>query len=95
MRPLTRVLLVGGCLFSLAAPLAAQTPESTTTGWLSPTITVFDFTKGAGADLTQMLERYDYRRGIGGDLRTGVLLDLGDFRLMRWEAGRSPVSWWL
>ena len=91
MRPITRAFVIGGCLLWLAAPLGAQTADGTTTGWVSPTLTFFDFSKGFGQDLTQVLERYDYRRGIGGDRRTGVLLDIGDLWLSRWDDGRERL----
>lgn len=91
MRPMTRAFMIGGCLLWLAAPLGAQTADGTTTGWVSPTLTVFDFSKGSGPDLTQVLERYDYLRGIGGDRRTGVLLQVGDLWLSRWNNGREAL----
>jgi hypothetical protein len=95
-RALLAVLLLG----LAAVPLAAQTaPEAPTTGWVTPSFTFFDFSKGVGDDLTQVLERYDYWR-LGDNRRTGVQIDLQEIFLVnwaddrpRWRAERSVSSY--
>ncbi|MGZ8802496.1 MAG: hypothetical protein ACXWZL_07775 [Mycobacterium sp.] len=95
-----RALLVVACLGLPALPLAAQTaPDAPTTGWVTPTFTFFDFSKGYGDDLTQVLERYDSWR-LGDNRRTGVQLDAREFWLVnwsderpRWRAERSAASY--
>src|SRR5512134_2021666 len=70
-----QALLVVASLGIAASPLSAQTgPDAPTTGWVTTTFTLFDYSKGFGDDLTQVLERYDYWR-LGDNRRTGVQLD--------------------
>jgi hypothetical protein len=47
-----------------------------TTSVITPRLFLFDFFDGVDADQTQFLERYDYREGWSGDIRSGVFLDL-------------------
>lgn len=54
---------------------------------MTPTFTVFDYFKGFGDDLTQVLERYDYWR-LGDNRRTGAQLDAREFWLVNWADGR-------
>ena len=89
LKTAVRALLVGAWLLLVAAPAPAQTaPPASTSGWITPTLTFFDFSKGFGDDLTQVLEQYDYRRALGGDRRSGALLDVGDLRMVHWSNGR-------
>ena len=83
-----RILLAVAC--SGAGRIAARGADGarhTDAGWVTPTLTAFDFSKGNGDDLTQVLERYDYWR-LGDNRRTGVQLDARDFRLVNWSDGR-------
>jgi hypothetical protein len=83
-----RALLAVASLGLAASPLAAQTaPDAPTTGWVTPTLTFFDFSKGFGDDLTQVLERYDYWR-LSDNRRTGVQLDAREFWLVNWSSDR-------
>jgi len=83
-----RALLAAASLGLAASPLAAQTaPDAPTTGWVTPTLTFFDVSKGFGDDLTQVLERYDYWR-MGDNRRTGVQLDAREFWLVNWSNDR-------
>lgn len=82
-------LAIAGLAFGLPGVTQAQVADGTTTGWVTSTATFFDYSKGFGADLTQVLEKYDYRQGLGGDRRTGFLVDITDLRLSRWAGGRQ------
>ncbi len=43
---------------------------------ITPRIFLFDYFKGVGEDKTHFLERYDYREGFSGDIRTDVFADV-------------------
>jgi len=95
-----RALLAVVPIILTAVPLAGQTaPEAPTTGWVTPSFTFFDYSKGFGDDLTQVLERYDYWR-LGNNRRTGIQLDVQQIFLVnwaddrpRWRAERSVASY--
>lgn len=57
---------------------AAETdaPAAKLSGEITPKLYLFDYFDGVGADRTSFLERYNARRGIGSDSRSGLMLDL-------------------
>lgn len=80
----TRKKYLKRCILPCAALLAAL-PAQTMAGegsapGLSGEVTakffLFDYTGGAGDSRTRFLERYDYRKGWGGDNDSGIYLDL-------------------
>ncbi|PKO94347.1 MAG: hypothetical protein CVU16_03345 [Betaproteobacteria bacterium HGW-Betaproteobacteria-10] len=72
-------LLVLAVASLFGAPLYAAdvAPEGTViSGEVTPKLFSFDYFKGADANSTQFLERYNYQKGIGDDNRSGTYLDL-------------------
>lgn len=80
---------------------AAETdvPVAKLTGEITPKLYLFDYFDGVGADRTSFLERYNARRGIGSDSRSGLYLDLDlnlkyqinddqSFTVKRWGEGQ-------
>lgn len=82
---LVTLTTLGGA--SLAA--ADASPEAVVfSGEITPKLYSFDYFKGAGADATQFLERYNVQKGTGDDRRSGFYLD-ADLRVVGKDAKRD------
>lgn len=92
MKAKTQMKVVLAAVTILVAPTlwAADTAQEGTvvSGEITPKLYVFDYFKGAGADSTQFLERYNYQKGIGDDNRSGFYLD-ADLNIIATDAKRD------